>query len=146
MPNSGLRSVPTPPLPIPPNLWRKGMYSCLFPIAVYFILYGSLGLSLLPSPTLFSRCSVMEQVEETLQSIADSAICVDDDHVHVVDHILGPLRRRHLSGHGGTGRHRDWRPQSGSCYSPWVKLADDVQCHSSCQRQCQALLDSIIAT
>lgn len=83
------------------------MYLCLFPIAVYLMLYGFLGLSLLLSPMRFSRRSMMEQVEETLQPIADSALCVDGDYVHVVDHILDPLRRRHLSGNQGTSQHRD---------------------------------------
>jgi len=44
------------------------------------MLYGSLGLSLLPSPMLFLRRSVVEQVEETLQPIADCALCVDGDY------------------------------------------------------------------
>jgi hypothetical protein len=64
---------------------------------------------------LFSRRSVMEQVEEALQPIADSALCDDGDHVHVVDHILGPVRHRHLSGHRGTGQQP--RSESESCHS-----------------------------
>jgi hypothetical protein len=41
--------------------------------------------------------SVMKQVEETLQPIADGAPCDDGDYVRVIDHILGRFRRRHLS-------------------------------------------------
>ena len=45
---------------------------CLYRIAVYFMLYGFLGLSLLPPSVIFSRRPVVEQVEKALQPIADS--------------------------------------------------------------------------
>ena len=88
----------------------------------------------------------MEQVQETLQPFADSAFCGDGGHVHVVDHILGSVRHRHLSGHRGTGQGQQPRSESESCNSlpGRAKLANDVQCHSSCQRQYQALLNSTI--
>ena len=63
-----------------------------------------------------------EQVEETLQQIADVALRGDGDHVHVVNYILDPVRYCHLSGHR-------------SCQSFFANLATDDQCHHSCQRQ-----------
>jgi hypothetical protein len=73
--------------------------------------------------------SVMKQVEGTLQPIADDTLRGDGDYVRVIDHILGHIRRQHLSGHQGMVQ----RPRS--CHSHSAKLATDVQCRSS--RQCQ---------
>ena len=45
--------------------------------------------------------SVMKQVEETLQPIADDSLRGDGDYVRVIDHILGHFRRLRLSGNQG---------------------------------------------
>jgi hypothetical protein len=74
-------------------------------------------------------CSVIKQVEETPQPIAHDTLCNDGDYVRVIDHILGHIRRRHLSGHQGMVQ------RARSCHSHSAKLAADVQCRSS--RQCQ---------
>jgi hypothetical protein len=74
--------------------------------------------------------SVMKQVEESLQPIADDALRDDGDYVHVIDHILGHIRRRHLSGHQGMVQ------RARSCHTLSAELATDVQCRSS--RQCQS--------
>jgi hypothetical protein len=73
--------------------------------------------------------SVMKQVEETLQPIAHDTLYDDGDYVRVIDHVLGHIRRRHLSGHQGMVQ------RARSCHSLSAKLATDVQCRSS--RQCQ---------
>lgn len=73
--------------------------------------------------------SAMKQVEETLQPSAGDALRDDGDHVRVIDHILGRLRRRHLSG------HQSMVQRARSYHSLSAKLATDVQCRSSPQRQ-----------
>ena len=81
--------------------------------------------------------SVIKQVEGTLQPITDDTIRDDGDYVRVIDHILGHFRRRHLSGHQGMVQ------RARSCHSLSAKLATDVQCRSSRQRQYKLLLQCI---
>ena len=120
----------------PPFMAHKGIYSCLFPVAVFVMLYGSLGLSP-PSPMLFSRRFVTKQVEETLQPNADGALRDNGDHVRAVDHILDLVRRCHLSGLQGVVQ------RARSCDSLSTNLAANATCHSSCQRQLKHYFNSI---
>jgi hypothetical protein len=89
----------------------------------------------MPNPGLrdifvsLSHLGLCHVVEETLQPIADGALRDDGNHVRTVDHILGPVRRRHLSGHQGMVQ------RARSCDSLCANLAADAQCYSSCQRQ-----------
>jgi hypothetical protein len=49
-----------------------------------------------PLTNTFLNAVYDETGEETLQPIAVGALRDDDNHVRTVDHILGPVRRRHL--------------------------------------------------